>query len=176
MTAETTPTTTPESTEIAEITETFAWDTGTLGAYRDTVTLAAGTTRTATWWARTMFEELIGPVPREIVFLGTLALVPHRGPTSIAGWRVADATDTRVALTRGGPLMSGRLVVAAGRDAVSLGLTMTPRNRAGAAVWRRIAPKHRVAARTLLLGASRRERRQPDEAPAAPRADRGPRV
>lgn len=144
MTTETDPASTPSTTSE------FTWETT---AYRDLVTLHAGTTLPAMWWARTMLERLMKPVPRAVVFVGTLALLPHRGPRSLAGWHIAQETPTCVQLTRRGPLMAGRLVVTTGPQAVSLGLTATPRNRLGIAVWRRVAPKHRVTAERLLVSA-----------------------
>lgn len=129
------------------------WEATPLGVYRDTITLKSGTTRPAIWWVRTIMEELMTPFRRETVFLGILALRPHRGPRSVAGWHVAQQAGTRVELTRSGPLLAGRLVLTTGPRAVSLGLTVTPRNRFGAAVWRRTAPKHREAGSALLLGA-----------------------
>lgn len=123
--------------------------------YVDSLTLRAGSSASARSWARTMFEEVIRTVPREIVFFGILGLWPSLRAGSIAGWRVVEEEPECVRMVRGGMLMAAELVLTATPETVCLALTMRPHHRLGLAVWQRAAPVHRAKGCALLQQAWR---------------------
>ncbi|NLE81564.1 MAG: DUF2867 domain-containing protein [Rhodococcus sp.] len=121
--------------------------------YVDTNSLAAAADRTAEWWARTMFEELITTAGRESVFGGLLRLTPESGGQSLAGWKVVENTPHAVALTRAGRHLACEMHVVVTDDAVHLALAVRYRTRLGAAIWRPASSMHRRFGKQLLLQA-----------------------
>lgn len=123
--------------------------------YVDTNSLAARTNRSAEWWARTMFEELITTAGREAVFGGLLRLTPESGKHSIAGWKVVENTPSAVALTRTGRHLSCEMHIVVTDEAVHLALAVRYRTRFGAAIWRPTSSIHGRFGKRLLLQAWR---------------------
>jgi hypothetical protein len=109
-----------------------------------------GSDRSAEWWARTVFEELVDKRSRETLFRGVLGLRAERGADTVAAWRIVERTDRELRMTRAGRGLSCEIVVVSGADAVHLGLAVDYRGAVGAAVWPWVAPRHRRMAAELL--------------------------
>ncbi len=124
--------------------------------YSDVLTMATGPNPPARWWVHTMFEELIKTFGREVLFRGALALRPARGQFTLMDWNVAEESAEVIRLTRSGVLMNCVLTAESGLDAVRLRLSVEPRNRMGAAVWRKVSPLHRKMGILLLRKAWQR--------------------
>lgn len=135
-----------------------------LSNYSDILTMATGPNPSARWWVHTMFEQLIKPFGREVLFRGVLALRPARDPGTLVKWKVAEESDQLIRLERGGVLMNCVLTAESSPDAVRLRLSVEPRNRIGAAVWRKVSPLHRRMGSLLLRKAWQRSQRAVIEA------------
>lgn len=118
--------------------------------YADALTLNAGSDLPARWWASTMFEQLIRPAKREALFRVVLALRPARESPTLMDWHVVEESGQLLRLERDGFLMCAHITVRSTQETVRLDLTVGPRNRLGAAIWRKVAPEHRRAGRSLL--------------------------
>jgi hypothetical protein len=126
--------------------------------YSDTFATTGDRVHTAEAWARAAFEPSSLTDAKQVVWRRVLQLRlgPLDDPGHVAGWEIVENTDTRLVLAADAWHLTGRLVLEAGPEGVTVTTRVTFRNVAGRLAWAAVGPLHRRAVPDILAAARRR--------------------
>ncbi|MFB7249718.1 hypothetical protein [Microbacterium sp. NPDC056234] len=132
--------------------------------YADAFSLATGVVASPEQWARAMFGDVPGPA-QQFIWRGLLGIRLRRGrsPRTVAGWRIAAASERWVRLEAASWFLSAELVVRTFEGGVSLSTFVRYDRAAARIVWPPLSAVHRLlipgVLRTAVEIRSRDQRR-----------------